>query len=506
MTGSTTEPLPNDDHESSAPLPDLHTGDARAKTEIQGQVEVIFGTIRTVVIGFSLLFAVVVGGLGFLGWRTMADMGVAIDGIVDRRVGALVDGTTTQNASLSATIFELTTQVNSATTRVGRLLGDLDNAEQALRIVNAGQTDPVGDYLRILNESSIDYLDVEQRRRAETVFRRLIEQSQSEAESVPAEVLFNAAATASEFDMTALGARLATAAHETNPNSVNEARMLRFELRTNQIGAAEAYEHMRRLSESAPRHQIHLTLSELFNLAAVSGRFEEFADMLDDLKERLGPEAMSYIWLLKAQTVLVNGGSDAIARGLAEIRQGLELLQGESPGAVWYESAVEEASEWLQRLMGHPEYSDTVSELRDEYAFLLEAPLLDGSTIEEIIGELRIELYWRGVTRIPNDALALGVGASTTISADPQEDLWFYFEPSQSQVYTFEAEGSSPSFDPVIALYSVTGDGLDFLQFNDDQGTSLAAGLSVALEQGVGYYVGVSDYYARQGSVTVSVE
>ena len=267
MTVSTPEPLRNDPDEESTPPPESPIGNTAARTEMQAQVEVIFGTIRTVVVGFSLLFAVVVGGLGFLGWRTIADMGPAIEGIVDRRVGALIADSSAENQSLSATILKLRTEVNSATSRVELLLGDLDSAEQALQMVNAGQTDPVGDYLRILNESSINYLDVEQRRRAETVFRRLLDESQSDTGGVPAEVLFNAAATASEFNMTTLGARLAAAAYETNPDSVNEARMLRFELRTNQIGAGEAYEHMRRLSESAPLHQIHLTLSELFNLA-----------------------------------------------------------------------------------------------------------------------------------------------------------------------------------------------------------------------------------------------
>ena len=469
MTESTGEPLPND--ADGSPEPSSHSPtDAYVRVPMQAQVEVIFGTIRTVVIGFSLLFAVLIGGLGFFGWRTMADVEVAIDSIVDRRVGGLIDGTTEQSASMSATISELESQVDSATTGIERLLGDLDNAEQALRIVNAGQTDPVGDYLRILNESSIDPLDVEERRRAEIVFRRLIEQSQSEEEGVPASVLFNAAATASEFDMTALGARLATAAYETNPDSVNyEARMRRFELRTNQIRAAEAYEHMRRLSGSAPRHELHLVLSELFNLALVSGRFEEFAEMLDDLKERLGPEAISYIWFLKAQTLLINGGVDALARGFAEIRQGLDLLHGESPAAIWYEATVEEASEWLQVLGEHPEYSDGVSELIEEYAHLgLEVSPSRSLTLEDLIRGRFEPSYWRAINRIPEDPRSVSVGSATTASVDPDGDFWFYFVAPRSRSFAFQARGSD-AFDPVIAVYSAADDGLDFLEFNDDR-------------------------------------
>ena len=313
------------------------------RTELHGHVEAIFGTIRTVVIAFSLLFAVVGGGLGFFGWRTTSDIGATIDASADSRIGRLIEGTNDANASLTRSIEELTSQVTSISDRARRLLGDIESAEQTLQIVDAGLTDPIGDYLRIQTGDSVDPLDVEQRRKAETVFRRLIEQSQSEQGGVPGDTLFNAAATASAFEMRMLGARLAKAAYETDRTSVHEARMLRFELMTNEILAEDAYQRMRQLSESAPRHQMHLTLSELFNLTFVIGRFEEFTQMLDDLKARLGDGAISYVWLLQAQVLLGNGGSTHVSRAVTELEQGLRLLQDESPSAVWYGESVEQA-------------------------------------------------------------------------------------------------------------------------------------------------------------------
>ena len=117
------------------------------RTELHGHVEAIFGTIRTVVIAFSLLFAVVGGGLGFFGWRTTSDIGATIDASADSRIGRLIEGTNDANASLTRSIEELTSQVTSISDRARRLLGDIESAEQTLQIVDAGLTDPIGDYL-----------------------------------------------------------------------------------------------------------------------------------------------------------------------------------------------------------------------------------------------------------------------------------------------------------------------------------------------------------------------
>ena len=138
----------------------------------------------------------------------------------------------------------------------------------------------------------------------------------------------------------------------------------------NEILAEDAYQRMRQLSESAPRHQMHLTLSELFNLTFVIGRFEEFTQMLDDLKARLGDGAISYVWLLQAQVLLGNGGSTHVSRAVTELEQGLRLLQDESPSAVWYGESVEQAQLVLAILARHPGYADTVSQLRTEHPWL----------------------------------------------------------------------------------------------------------------------------------------
>ena len=121
----------------------------------------------------------------------------------------------------------------------------------------------------------------------------------------------------------------------------------------------------------------------------------------------------------------------------------------------------------------------------------------------------RLEAYWQAISRIPDEPIVLGVGGSTPANVGPDEGSWFYFVAPQSRVYAIQAERSAgPSFlslDPVIAVYSVADDELDFRQFNDDN-QMLDAGVSIALEQGVGYYVGVSDIFGRRGPVSVSVE
>ncbi len=385
------------------------------------QADLIFGTIKLMITTFSILFALLLGGLGFFGWRTVSNIDKTISSTVDLRVGQIISGANGEVAPLNEILNELSTNVSSAREDVKLLLGGVADLNADLTLVREGQTDPVGDYLRILNDNPSIFNDVrvdpQIRKNAESVFNRLV--ALAKDERVSGEIIFNAAATASEFRMTSLGAKLAEAAFEAEPTPEHEARMLRFQIGSKFIDEEEGYKQMFSLVSNAKRFQMHLTLSEAFNANLVGGRLVEFTEALDALKAKLGGLAPSYIWALQADTLLLIGGADELERAAKEVEIGLQRLSTESPRATWYDASVGQLNQVLTILEKHGSYSEQATKLREKHAAYLTT---GGDTTSEMLELLRI------LSGEP------GIGEGSTLGEEtPSDFLRFLLEESATE-------------------------------------------------------------------------
>ncbi|MCY4028878.1 MAG: hypothetical protein OXH75_21490 [Acidobacteria bacterium] len=117
------------------------------------------------------------------------------------------------------------------------------------------------------------------------------------------------------------------------------------------------------------------------------------------------------------------------------------------------------------------------------------------------------ETYWRAITDVPSEANELDIGTSLVAEWGREETAWLYFTVPADGRYEVSARAQAFFTDTVLALYSVIGDELNYIGYNDDGNEdSLDALYSAVLSEHVTYYVGVSDAFGGTGRVSVSVE
>lgn len=116
------------------------------------------------------------------------------------------------------------------------------------------------------------------------------------------------------------------------------------------------------------------------------------------------------------------------------------------------------------------------------------------------------EEYWQDISMVPLNADPLGLDVpERAVEVGDDEVLWFYFAAPRDGRHTFLAEGQFGAFDSVMALYSREAGRLIFMEFNDDA-SGLDPSITVFLEAGVTYYVGIAGYSGGSGLANVTVK
>ena len=483
-------------HQQDPAVPADHPGKhERSNDSTLDTVDHIFKTIRLMFTLFSSLFAVLLLAIGFVGWRTAS----GISDTVDQQLGSVISGHSDDTDKFSAQLASLKKRYNDANQSVDELTSDLSAAHDSLRLFLAGDADPVGDYLILLSrmdQTPDILLNSEARRQAELVFIELLNlhrdsvMEQDDPESDPlssaryveADILFNAAGTASSFLMPKLASDLAKAAWEKQDTPENKARMLRAMIATGEADEEHAFAEIFTLVEQLDTsYQVHLTLSEAFNIALSGGRLSSFATALDQLKERLGERAPSYIWILQANSRLLQGSNEDVRAAIEELREGLERASRESPMALWFEYSVELGDELLKALESHPEFQSVASEIRVEHSDVLSIKTSDA--VSGDLWDAMIELLSEDEddTLLPANIERVDIALDERRTVDNPRGMWFGFQADASGYYILRAVAGDTDVDPELAVYDSEN---AFLGYDDDGGGGFDSELRIWLSEG----------------------
>ena len=472
-------------------------------------VDHVFQTIRLVTTLFPALVLILIGAIGFLG---MSSIGSA----VDLRIGAIVSRNEGDLSTLSDSIDELQTAMKSVRERLTILTGDVDRAMEALDYYSSEEYDPVGRFLALLRETRADATIVrnsETRKRAEIIFGELLRLHESPKQhqnasndvttnrQVDAEVLFNASGVASMFTMPQFAARLAEAAWQKQPTPEHAARMFRAKVATGELNEDQALNGILEIvNQLDTTHQLHLTLSEAFNVATGGGMTEKLIVVLEELKQKLGSRTPSYVWILQADALLVRGSKTDAERAIQELATGLEIALLESPMAYWFGSSVKEAGRLLSALENHPSFRDNATEMQDRFREILKANPEEGAEGRSVDGgEMRNE--WPPLHEMfpfppaNTDLIEIGVDEPTVID-DPGWN-WLMLRTEVLGDYRIRVEAGSAAVDPIVVVRDRVG---NLLGFDDDGGEGLDSLLAVRLEQG-NYSIGVGSASAVSDTV-----
>lgn len=466
----------------------------------------VFETIRLVLLSFSVLFGVLLVVIGFFGWRTLGDMDRTVETTVDRRIGTWVSEKSDETSEFTRQLSDLRTSFQAVSQDIDELRGGVLSASAALQLIRNGQTDPVGDYLRLAVElelGAVTVLDADARKRAEIVFRKLLGVNETLAGAppaggvgnsvkMPADVLFNAAGTASEFQMPSIAYLLAETAFENHATSENQARMLRTKISAGEIsiddGLREVFQLVETLDSS---HQIHLTLSEAYNVSLEAGRLEELTEALGVLDRKLGESAPSYIPLLQAQCQLLTGSETDVGRAIASLSSGLARASRESPRALWFKSSLEAAKKSLDSLASHPTYSREAGEMRSEFEELLSIksaePFSRSSNDSENLGLLALQQLFQSSTPAPpaGEHPEIQLGVSLALPAAGWN--WYRYVSEADQMLSVTAE-SVLGQDPRVLIWDAQG---HLVAEDDDGGEGLNARVEFSAQSQTIYIIGV---------------
>ena len=521
--------------------------DARPDTEQAGTThqssdrsesfDAIINTLRLIVLSFSALFAMVVGLFAFFGWRTVSDIRSTVESTVEQRVGELVSATGGTARGLSQEVTALLEEFDGINAQVQQLKGGVEIASRTLQLTLQGQTDPVGDYERLRSKLEQDekiILDAETRKRAEIIFRKLLGTSDPHDAGtdetgqagfirphVLAEVLYNAAGTASQLGMARLASELAKAANEGRNTPEHQARMFRAMIQAEELTPEEGEEKVFSLIDSLDAtslYSLHFVLSEAFNVAYASGRLRELVEVLKKLETRLGDSAPSYVSLLQAKIGLFLGSQDDVAQSIVALRHGLERASLESPNAWWIAASLEDSNSVVGSLLQHPLYRDEALEISDDHRELLamnsEADGQDplggffGTPGDGDIARALREALGQFQNAPVVDPIALDLDGAFTISDDRPANgggwHWFQFNPGETSTYLVMANSVGPQCDPLVAVRDSQA---DVLGYDDDSGVDLSALLALQLEADETYFVGVrsaTEASVRGASVVIA--
>ena len=481
-------------------------------TTPESSVEHVFRTIRLVMTLFSILFAILLAILGFVGLQTASN----IESIVERRLAAIISEKSDESSTLSKMIIDLTKNIEMAQDDVDDLTGDIADAKTALQL---GDTDPVGDYLRLRDEvkrDSTTLISAEGRKRAEIVFSKLLADDGTDPSTKKADggTLFNAAGLASEFLMPHFATALAQSAWERNDAPHYAARMHRTMIETGEADKDEGFHEVFQLVRSLKTtHQIHLTLSEAFNVAVVDGRMSELIAALETLKQSLADQAPSYVWILQAEALLVEGSHGSVRQAIDELEVGLERASLESPLASWFADTLSDGAELLTILERHPEFREAAIDIRTEFTDLLSFEMsqqqdgigLDSFDLLSSLFEEREPLFMADEYPPTPDYELSEIVLNVPQVVRSVGWIWFLFSVDEGGYFSVEAIAGDEDVDPVVI---VRDDGGALLGNDDDGGEGLASRLVIQLHQG-DYAIGVGPAlggYTVEGATVIVKE
>ena len=501
-------------------LQDEQESDKYGPTEPTERAESVFATIRLVVLSFSALFAIVIGLFTFLGWRTVSDVQSTVQMTVEKEIGKLISKTGDEVTGLSQQIDELKKNFDRAQQQVEQIKGDVVSATNTLELTLLGQSDPVGDYQRLARKIRNDeqtILDADTRKDAEIIFRKLLgsdnpQETDAQSDAYPsatqphvlAEVLYNAAGTASEFEMAMLASELAKAANAGRNTPEHAARMYRAMIQAEEITPEEGFDAVLALIESldvSSLYSLHFVLSEAFNVAYSSGRLRELVEVLEGLKLRLVDSAPSYVSMLQAQIGLFLGSKGDVERSIEELRAGLNRANVESPNAWWMAASIGAANEVVSSLLQHPTYRDSVEVIRSEHKELL-AIKVEGNrenlieTVSDLQGDViavnPLDMLGEFATAPDYTTVALVLGSATEVGGEEVVDVdgwhWFEFSPDNTSMYRVSVDAAGGERDPAVIVKDQVN---QLLGSDDDGGGNLNARLELRLEDGLTYSIGV---------------
>ena len=515
------EPGNHEERHAGAPPANPQQRNLVESTDQAESLSAIFRTIRLVVLSFSALFAIVIGLFTFLGWRTASDVQSTVETTVEQTIGSLISKSNDEVTGLSKEIRTLESDFDRARQKVGEIEGGVAFASDRLQLTLQGQTDPVGDYQRLLGELQEDeekLLDAETRKEAEIIFSKLLGKFESQgvepqdpSESniarthVLAEVLYNAAGTASQFEMAKLASGLAKAANNGRNTPEHAARMYRAMIQAEEIEPEQGYNEVISLINSldvSSLYSLHFVLSEAFNIAYSSGRLRELNEVLESVKTKLGDDAPSYVSILQAVSGLLLGSRSDVQRSIVVLRDGLSRANWESPNAWWMAATISSANEVVFSLLKHPSYRLVAEDIGNKYNELLAMKvegdgqelvgILSPSTREASIGNMFFEIVGETSSAPSVGLTALELGVAVIISGDVEAVgnglHWFAFKPSRTSTYRASAISSGPLNDPLVI---VKDEHNEYLGGDDDGGGDLSARLELRLDGGKVYAVGV---------------
>lgn len=160
--------------------------------------------------------------------------------------------------------------------------------------------------------------------------------------------LFNAAADASQGDLDFVALQLMEAAVELDKSVAPDlrARLIRQRLSMSRITRSEAKDEMGKVLHTAEGFNLHLVVSEAFNVGMQTADPAGMATRIaTDLPEHL--RDVSYSRFARARLLLMSDNAADWERAIATSRQGLVALLSESRTARWYSHSLGDLAKLL---------------------------------------------------------------------------------------------------------------------------------------------------------------
>jgi hypothetical protein len=198
-------------------------------------------------------------------------------------------------------------------------------------------------------------LDVEFRQRAAVVFERLLEavrlgKQEGQTPKVGSVTLFNAAANASNADLDFVSLQLMQAAFEMTSGRAPEiaSRYIRQQLTMSLISPDEAKERIASVLANTSGYDLHLVVSEAFNIGVhISDPAGMATLIIDGLPENL--RGISYVLVNNARLNLLGSTPEHWVAAEQLYSNGIRAFAKESPTTRWYESSKNELAGILKQ-------------------------------------------------------------------------------------------------------------------------------------------------------------
>ena len=453
-------------------------------------------TIRLMMLGFSALFTIIVVALGFLGFKSLSDVGRITTETVEWEVSKLVDGAAGLGTSLSQRTDALSAQLGKLEEHINTVRNEVLRASTFVEVIEGSELDPVGELLRLQDKMGPDE-DVsssELRTQAQAVFIRLLRayesvnaESSGDVQFIGADNLYNASGLAARLQMLKLASRLAEAAYELDPAEEHRARMLYAKARAGDMNNRDALDQILLLiSQTSRLHYVHHTLSEGFNIALVHGELERFLDSLRAFRTNVGDHVPSYAWMIESQAVSIVG-TDLLAP-IQPLRNGFRQLSLESPNALWFEDSLGLGRKMIGVLLGHPGSRDSGESLQTEYAELLS---MAGGTSDAglmLTPDQERALLHDRVPEVPQHDELVALQPNTEFEVRTTGWSWLRLAEQAGGRRTITATSPGGNHDPMVAVIDNSG---EVLALDDDGGDGLNARLAFTTESGEEYVIGV---------------